>query len=59
MPLLGTDVSFFKCHSTRPASRARLSRASIKKIFWESRWPGESPWQKLYKKPLISIKNNF
>ena len=61
MSLSGIDVSLFKGHSTRSesTSRASLSGANIQEILGKSRWSSEFTWQKLYKKPLVSIENNF
>ena len=61
MSLSGIDVSLFKSQSTRSVStsRASLSGANIQGIFGENRWSSEFTWQKLYKKPLVSIENNI
>lgn len=60
MALSGIYVSLIKRHSARLAStsKANLSGASIQEILGESRWPSESIWQKLYRKPLIPNKKN-
>ena len=59
--LSGIDVSLFKGHSTCsvPTSIASLSGSNIQEILGKSRWSSEFTWQKLYKKPLVSIENIF